>query len=36
LRFAPDLKFQYDDGVDAMTNVERVLAEIAAERKPTD
>jgi ribosome-binding factor A len=36
LRFAPDLKFQYDDGVDATTNVERVLAEIAAERKPSE
>jgi ribosome-binding factor A len=36
LRYAPDLKFQYDDGVDAMTNVERVLAEIAAERKPSE
>jgi ribosome-binding factor A len=34
LRYAPDLKFQYDDGVDHMTNIERVLAEIAAERKP--
>ena len=34
LRYAPDLKFQYDDGVDHMTNVERVLAEIAAEKKP--
>ncbi len=33
LRFAPELKFQYDDGVDHVTNVERVLAEIEAERK---
>jgi ribosome-binding factor A len=33
LRFAPELKFQYDDGVDQVTSVERVLAEIAAERK---
>jgi ribosome-binding factor A len=34
LRYAPELKFQYDDGVDHVTNVERVLAEIEAERKP--
>jgi ribosome-binding factor A len=33
LRYAPELKFQYDDGVDSVTNVERVLAEIEAERK---
>jgi ribosome-binding factor A len=33
LRYAPELKFQYDDGVDNVTNVERVLAEIEAERK---
>jgi ribosome-binding factor A len=33
LRFAPELKFFYDDGVDHVTNVERVLAEIEAERK---
>jgi ribosome-binding factor A len=33
LRFAPELKFQYDDGVDHTTNVERILAEIEAERK---
>jgi ribosome-binding factor A len=33
LRYAPELKFQYDDGVDHVTNVERVLAEIEAERK---
>ncbi len=34
LRYAPELKFQYDEGVDHVTNVERVLAEIEAERKP--
>jgi ribosome-binding factor A len=34
LRYAPELRFQYDDGVDHVTNVERVLAEIEAERKP--
>ncbi len=33
LRFAPELKFEYDEGVDRQTEVERVLAEIAAERK---
>jgi ribosome-binding factor A len=32
LRYAPELKFEYDDGVDHVTNVERVLAEIEAER----
>ena len=34
LRYAPELRFEYDDGVDHVTNVERVLAEIEAERKP--
>jgi ribosome-binding factor A len=33
LRFAPELKFEYDDGVDHLTAVEKVLAEIAADRK---
>lgn len=33
LRFAPELKFQYDDGVDHVTNVERILAEIDAAKK---
>ncbi len=33
LRFAPELKFQYDDGADHVTNVERLLAEIEAEKK---
>jgi ribosome-binding factor A len=34
LRYAPELKFQYDDGIDHVTNVERLLAEIASEKKP--
>jgi len=34
LRYAPELKFHYDDGVDHMSNVERLLAEIEADRKP--
>ncbi len=33
LRYAPELKFHYDDGVDHMSNVERLLAEIEADRK---
>jgi ribosome-binding factor A len=33
LRYAPELHFKYDDGADAVSNVERVLAEIEAERK---
>jgi ribosome-binding factor A len=33
LRYAPELKFEYDEGVDHLTAVERVLAEIAADRK---
>jgi ribosome-binding factor A len=33
LRYAPELRFEYDEGVDRRTEVERVLAEIAAERK---
>jgi ribosome-binding factor A len=32
LRFAPELRFSYDDGADHLTAVERLLAEIAAER----
>jgi ribosome-binding factor A len=34
LRYAPELKFHYDEGVDHVSNVERLLAEIEAERKP--
>jgi ribosome-binding factor A len=33
LRYAPELKFQYDEGTDAASGVERLLAEIEAERK---
>jgi ribosome-binding factor A len=33
LRFAPELRFLYDDGADALTEVERLLAEITAERQ---
>jgi ribosome-binding factor A len=33
LRYAPELRFEYDEGVDHLTSVERVLAEIAADRK---
>lgn len=32
LRYAPELKFEYDEGADHLTAVERVLAEIAADR----
>jgi ribosome-binding factor A len=35
LRFAPELRFEYDEGVDKSDRVERLLAEIEAEkRKP--
>lgn len=35
LRFAPELRFEYDEGVDKSDQVERLLAEIEAEkRKP--
>jgi ribosome-binding factor A len=33
LRYAPELRFLYDDGGDHLTEVERLLAEIAAERR---
>ncbi|HEV3194153.1 MAG TPA: 30S ribosome-binding factor RbfA [Polyangiaceae bacterium] len=33
LRYAPELRFVYDDGSDRVTEVERLLAEIAAERR---
>jgi ribosome-binding factor A len=32
LRFAPDLAFSYDDGLDNTTRIEEILAEIDAER----
>jgi ribosome-binding factor A len=34
LRFAPELRFFYDEGVDATTRIEELLNEIHAERKP--
>jgi len=33
LRFAPELRFVYDDGLDHTTQVERLLAEIEAEKR---
>ena len=33
LRYAPEIKVFYDDGVDHVASVERLLAEIEAERK---
>jgi ribosome-binding factor A len=33
LRFAPEIRFAYDDGMDHTTNVERILAEIEAEKR---
>lgn len=33
LRFAPELRFQWDSGQDAATRVEQLLEEIARERK---
>ena len=33
LRYAPELKFAYDEGTDHTTNVERILAEIEAEKR---
>lgn len=32
LRFAPELRFSYDDGLDNTTRVEEILAEIDADR----
>jgi len=34
LRFAPELRFAYDEGLDATTRIEEILHEIHAERKP--
>lgn len=34
LRFAPELRFQWDTGQDAATRVEQLLDEIVRERKP--
>lgn len=33
LRYAPELRFVYDDGVDHLTRVEELLHEIDADRK---
>jgi ribosome-binding factor A len=33
LRFAPELRFSYDEGLDQTTRVEALLAEIEAERR---
>src|SRR5258708_4740818 len=33
LRYAPQLRFAYDEGQDRMTRVEQILAEIDAERR---
>ncbi len=33
LRYAPELRFAYDDGVDHTTRIEEILAEVEAERK---
>ena len=33
LRFAPELRFEYDEGVDKSDRVERLLAEIEAEKR---
>lgn len=32
LRFAPELRFEYDEGVDKSDRIERLLAEIEAEK----
>jgi ribosome-binding factor A len=33
LRYAPELRFVYDDGLDSTTRVQELLAEIEAERR---
>jgi ribosome-binding factor A len=33
LRYAPELRFEYDEGVDATTRIEELLDEIAAEKR---
>jgi ribosome-binding factor A len=33
LRYAPEFRFAYDEGTDHRTNVERILAEIEAEKR---
>ena len=34
LRFAPELRFYYDDGVDKQTRIDELLSEIERERTP--
>jgi ribosome-binding factor A len=36
LRYAPEIKFVYDEGVDHTTRIEQLLAEIDTDRKPRD
>ena len=36
LRFAPELRFHYDDGVDAKTRVEELLHEIEKDKTTTE
>ena len=33
LRYAPEVRFEYDEGVDATTRIEELLDEIAAEKR---
>jgi ribosome-binding factor A len=33
LRYAPELRFEYDEGLDATTRIEELLDEIAAEKR---
>jgi ribosome-binding factor A len=33
LRYAPELRFEYDEGLDATTRIEALLDEIAAEKR---
>jgi ribosome-binding factor A len=33
LRYAPELRFQYDDGLDGTARIEQLLAEIQSEEK---
>jgi ribosome-binding factor A len=33
LRYAPELRFTYDEGVDHTSHIEKLLAEISEERR---
>jgi ribosome-binding factor A len=33
LRYAPELRFEYDEGADAQTRIEQLLTEIAEEKR---